>query len=160
MNAAALTILADAAEMRAAELTHAPDGGIRSARDLAQSQLIAAQNARREAEAASGYGTEATLAWSIYVDNDRETFDTIRAMVAEHAGSETARADLADALKDWTENTAGLEGAERHNGMTVGTLGGAWSLSPLMLALIRSAIVAIDWHRLAVVLLDEHEEGR
>lgn len=85
--------------------------------------------------------------------------DAIRAMVAEHAGSETVRADLADALKDWTENMAGTEGVNTNGGEVTGTPEeGDAELSSLMLTLIRSAIVAIDWHRLAVVLLDEHRE--
>lgn len=118
----------------------------------------AVQDAKREIDAASGYSTVATLAWSICVDNDRETYDTIRAMVAEHANSETARADLADALKDWTENTSGLEGVRVSMLTIVGDDTGVESLSSLMATLIHSAIVAIDWHWLAMVLLDKHEE--
>lgn len=158
MNAAALALLAEAGDMWADRLASAQPDPTDWKR--AQTLRIAASDARHEAEAASGYGTEATLAWSICVDNDRETFDTIRAMVAEHADNETARADLADALKDWTENMAGTEGAaSKRNSDMYGTVGGGYTLSPLMLTLIRSAIVAIDWHALAIILLAEHQES-
>lgn len=154
MNAATLTILADATDILAS-IYRDEEGASETANYPLRN---AAQDARREVRAANGMGTKAGLMWSVCVMNDRETAETIAAMVKHHAPSETARADLADALKSWTENDAGTEGVNTDGGEVVGCENGDAELSPLILTMIRSAIMAIDWHVLAVRLLDEYAE--
>ena len=77
----------------------------------------------------------------LVIDNDSDSYQHRRAMVAEARESEYPRADLADALKDWAEYLAGLE-ADDTAGM-------------LARELLTTAFDWIDWHGMAEDYLAE-----
>lgn len=66
---------------------------------------ILAEDAQRQADAASGYATPASLSAAIVLDNDRAMSEEIRRRVlmasARAEDPETADVDAADALRDW-----------------------------------------------------------
>ena len=78
----------------------------------------------------------------LVIDNDYDSYQERRRMVREAMESETPRADLADALKDWAERMLDLE----DDGNMLRT------------ELLTTALEWIDWHSMAVDYLEEEAE--
>jgi hypothetical protein len=147
---------------------------------------VLASDLEAEAQAGGGYGSAATLHLAIVIDNDRDLAKRRREIIAAHAPDLSAidiphtndwpaviRREIeeaynlassyaADALREWVEEIAGMEGLyfgsgsdspARLRGLTIG-------LPDVSLALLRSAIVAVDWVGLARHYMGEDHRPR
>jgi hypothetical protein len=172
LDSKTLQLAAEALDFRAATIE---DG--RTYKEL-HPLLIAAEDCRREVQAASGYANTATLALRRCVDNDKAMADALterartlfarsteaREAYASHAGDGDARAImvsyLADDLRDWLRDTA-CERAAEHANHYLDAYTGDVPLNraavDMISAMAHHALSEVDWIGVAREYLDRAE---
>lgn len=153
MKADALTYAARVLDSRAATLA---DGGMVDGRSV-QTLRVMAADMRAEAQSCNGYGTPATLALAITLDNDRDLYERRQGIVA-HAladAGEVPIADVADALRDWCEALCGMEGVAVGSREVRGDGDGGHALCGPMLNMMQVALCDVDWIGLAEHYMSE-----
>lgn len=103
----------------------------------------------------NGWTNYATWGVALVLDNDRGTYEAVREMAAEskasamakseERGSHYAALDLADRLKDFTEELCGLEGDEY----------GAPEPSLMAKQVIQAGLAEVNWDEIARNILSE-----